>query len=66
MIGDHYSTARLESDRLYRERGGEYTGGIARPRARNWRRENGPQLADVEEKWDGEQGADADGDDSIW
>jgi len=31
-LGDQHSSARLESDRLYKDRGGEYAGGIQRPR----------------------------------
>jgi hypothetical protein len=30
MLGDHHSGQQLEDDRLYRERGGEYSGGIQR------------------------------------
>jgi hypothetical protein len=72
MLGDQHSAARLEADRLYRERGGEYSGGITRPRAANWRPENGPSFPcltvgpEPMEPGDTEDGGGQDGDGGIW
>ena len=72
MLGDQHSGARLADDQDYKERGGEYSGGIARPRARNWRPENGPSYPCLTvgpepiEGGDMEDGDRQDGDNDIW